>query len=63
MITAPFTNNIDFCSPEVAIFHKVVAENVNKKVLTHQLNHFSKSSEDGQGTDYLNMTQWFPSTD
>lgn len=39
---------------------KNVAEKVNKKVLTHQLNDSSDSSEDEQGTDYLNDDPMFP---
>ena len=37
-----------------------MAEKVNKKVLTHQLNDSSDSSEDEQGTDYLNDDPMFP---
>ena len=37
-----------------------MAEKVNKKVLTHQLNDSSDSSEDEQGTDYLNDDPMVP---
>ena len=37
-----------------------MAEKVNKKVLTYQLNDSSDSSEDEQGTDYLNDDPMVP---